>query len=132
MKLVKVTKVMEEILLEYSVCYYYQGHKFLYPDGIDIDRSWFKVRTISNSAFDTFEEEYIELCKIVGCEPMPFLFCSMSPSEEFIADKIIEMSVPISNIKLWPKGFDVGDLNTLLEKNEKVLQKSTLAGKILA
>jgi len=128
--------LMEEILLEYSVCYYYDSGEltFQLSDETKINKQWVKIRDIPNAKFNVLESTYVKLATLLDRKPRRYdaPFMCLDPEEnpdyEIVQEKIIEMSEDPSNIKSWPTLYE--DLSGDTSRSEELLNEiSRVKGK---
>lgn len=125
MKDKQVLEIMEEMLLEYSICYNMSKLAFLCSSSEPLHPIWIKMRTINNFQFDALERIYTQLAKLNGVEVKDFSVMSISPLDPLIADKIFQMTISPSKTLVWPAEHECNvklmDLIVLNKKIDEVL-----------
>ena len=99
-------ELMEELLIEYSLCYYriklanfYRGYQ-LHPE-------WAGIRDITCCYFDKLEQQYENLANLLSVKPRQFLQSTMNLNDELVLDTLVKMTVaPPTKLLKWPSGYE--------------------------
>lgn len=112
----KDLELMEEILFEYSVCYFHHTNKIFPSDNTELHVDWIKVRRINCVDYDRLEYQYIKLAETLNLPKKVFNPMTMSPRNVSVVEKIIQMSHVPTTILGWPVGYD--NLDAVVESND--------------